>query len=109
MEQDIHDIVRLYARREATPEQRDLVREYIYDNTDRFIELLQAMRYEAMGELGLNVSDDFLPELIDRCAPGAYFLNRTDASSDMPEPISACMPMDDEDDIFTHLCHTLLD
>lgn len=107
MEQDIHNLIRIYARREATAEQREQIREYIYDDTDRFIELLQAMRHEAMGELGLNVSDDFLPDLIERCAPGAYFLGRM--NDDMPSPMSACMPSEDEEDIFSHLCRTLLD
>ena len=108
MSTDIKDIIRTYVRRQATPEQRLQVKEFILDNADNFNILLRIMREEAMKEMGLDSADDFLPELLKKRSPEAF--RSCPAFSQDDEVISANFAdSSDEDDIFGFLCRELLD
>lgn len=65
-------MIRRYVSGTATPRESVAVREYISDDTNRFDLLLELMRNEAMQELGIDPSDDFLPEHLQRCCPGIF-------------------------------------
>ncbi len=69
---DINRLINLYIRRLETPEQNAAVREYLIDDTSRFDILLEAMRAQAMQELGIDMTDDFLPAHLQKCAPEAF-------------------------------------
>ncbi len=107
MSTTINDIIRLYLRREATEEQRRMVREYIFDNTDNFNVLLKIMREEAMKEMGLNLDEDFLPGLLKERSPKAFA--ECPAFAEEARMISADFADGySDDDIFGRLCREIL-
>ncbi len=69
---DIDKILEAYAAGTATAEEREIVRNYILDDASRLELLLEALRRQAMKELGLNPEKDFLPAHLKNCAPEAY-------------------------------------
>lgn len=109
MSTNINDIIRLYVRREATAEQRNQIREFVFDNTDNFNILLKIMREEAMKEMGMDPADDFMPELLKERSPKAYAEFPIFDSNAETQMISADFAdSNGEDDIFAMLCKEIL-
>lgn len=65
-------MIRRYVSGTATPAESEAVRDYVADDTNRFDLLLELMRTQAMEELGIDPSDDFLPEHLRQCSPTIY-------------------------------------
>lgn len=106
---DIHHLIQLYARHEASEEQCEKVRQAILDDTDLFIDLLLAKRREAMKNLGMNPKEDFLPSHLQACAPEAYGKCASFSHMDGSDAgVSASLPIGFEEDIFKYLCDELL-
>lgn len=62
-------LIKKYGRRETTPEESDQARDLIYGDTDNFTTVMLAMRERAMEQLGLNVEEDFLEDLLRERRP----------------------------------------
>lgn len=103
--------MRLYVRREASPEQIETVREYLMDDSARFDLLLDMLRRRAMNELAISPSDDFLPSQLQACSPAIFAESLafdTDESDESPR-ISANIIPTQQPDMFELLRSVFLE
>lgn len=69
---DINELIRLYVKGEADAAQTAQVQAYLLNNTEGLSILINAIRQNAMNELGLDSEADFLPELIREATGQTY-------------------------------------